>query len=358
MKVFRQQGFTIVELMVAATLGLLIVAGAISMLISNKRIYTEQDELGRLQENARFAMDMLIRDIRMAGHTGCNGDVASVENNITGAGVVTSLYSFTPVEGAEGANNWQPSNSTQDVAGMLAGSDSITVRYLADTDIYTMTPAMSAGTSQIFTSGGSGIALGDVLAIADCTSADIVVATNIGLTGAVGCSSTGPTDGACLDTVTHAAGVVVGALPGNAVAALSRNYDASSTIFRYVTNRYFVANDAAGNPVLNRRSSEVNPVNPEEVIEGVENMQILYGEDTAGNDQIADTYVTAAAVADWDNVVSVRVSLLMRSVEEYGPDQDNATYDLLGTIIDPVDDRRRRRVFTATIQLRNRIASS
>ncbi|HJP37460.1 MAG TPA: PilW family protein, partial [Gammaproteobacteria bacterium] len=111
-------------------------------------------------------------------------------------------------------------------------------------------------------------------------------------------------------------------------------------------------------PVLNRRSSEVNPVNPEEVIEGVENMQILYGEDTAGNDQIADTYVTAAAVADWDNVVSVRVSLLMRSVEEYGPDQDNATYDLLGTIIDPVDDRRRRRVFTATIQLRNRIASS
>ena len=52
----RQQGFTIVELMVAATLGLLILAGAISMFISNKRIYTEQDEMGRLQENARFAM--------------------------------------------------------------------------------------------------------------------------------------------------------------------------------------------------------------------------------------------------------------------------------------------------------------
>jgi type IV pilus assembly protein PilW len=91
------------------------------------------------------------------------------------------------------------------------------------------------------------------------------------------------------------------------------------------------------------------------MIEGVENMQILFGEDTAGADTIADTYVDAATVTNWDNVVSVRIALLMRTVEEdFSTELNTNTYDLLGTNFDPVDDHRRRRVFTNTIQIRNR----
>ena len=350
-KMPKQQGFTIVELMVGAILGLLILAGAISMFISNKRIYTEQDEMGRLQENARFAMEMLIRDIRMAGHTGCNDDAATVTNHINGSGVLTSIHAFTAIEGSEQGGAWQPSGSLDN----RGTSDGIALRYLAHSEADAMQPAMSVADTEVYTSGGSGYEIGDRVAIADCNRADVFVVTGTTQVGAAGCTASGPTDVACMDELAHAAGVApVGAAPGNATSTLSKTYASDASILTYVTNRYYVDNDN-GNPVLFRRAGE-DVATP--LIEGVENLQVLYGEDTAGNDQIADTYVTAAAVVDWDNVVSVRIAMLLRSVDEYGADTDQRTYNLLGTAIGPMNDRHRRRVFSTTIQIRNRISSS
>ena len=62
-------------------LGTLLILGATSMFIANKRVYKEVDFQGRLAENARFGMEMMLRDLRMAGFRGCavNQDV---ENNL------------------------------------------------------------------------------------------------------------------------------------------------------------------------------------------------------------------------------------------------------------------------------------
>jgi len=91
------------------------------------------------------------------------------------------------------------------------------------------------------------------------------------------------------------------------------------------------------------------------LIEGVENMQILYGEDTDG-DSTVDVYRTATDVTAWPQVVAVRIGLLLRTIDEIpDADLDTATYNVNGTVIDPVDDRRLRRVFTTTISLRNRM---
>jgi type IV pilus assembly protein PilW len=57
---------------------------------------------------------------------------------------------------------------------------------------------------------------------------------------------------------------------------------------------------------------------------------------------------------DYEKVVSVRLMLLVRSANEVAASVNSNTYDLLGTVFDPVDDRRLRRVYTATITLRNR----
>ncbi len=358
MHVTPQKGFTIVELMVAASLGLLILTGAISMFVGNKRMYTEQDEMGRLQENARFAMDMLVRDIRMAGYAGCADNIDSVTNHVndapgaTSAPTATSLFAFTALEGSESKAAWLPSGSTEEVAAMIAGSDSITVRYLGPTEIYVMNPAMTPASAAIHISTGSGLEKGDIIAITDCSSADIVVMTSApSNTGCgAGGSSTGPTD-SCKSTFNHNTGDVTGAEPGNWLKDLSKTYASDAQILMFVTNRYYIGNDLAGNPVLHRLSG-VNPA--EEMIDGVENMQIVYGEDTTGSDQIADTYVNANAVSNWDDVVSVRIALLMRTVDEYGTETDTGTYNVLGTTINPVDDRRRRRIFTSTIQIRNR----
>ena len=77
----KQSGLTLIELLIAMFLGTLLILGATSMFIANKRVYKEVDFQGRLAENARFGMEMMIRDLRMAGFRGyaVNQDV---ENNL------------------------------------------------------------------------------------------------------------------------------------------------------------------------------------------------------------------------------------------------------------------------------------
>ncbi len=103
----------------------------------------------------------------------------------------------------------------------------------------------------------------------------------------------------------------------------------------------------------------------DEIAEGVETLQITYGEDTSG-DRVPDVYVTANGVGDWTNVVSVRAGLLFRTVDEYGGDIDDSRYAVNGATICPVGDpdppscdgyhavdRRQRRVFENAILMRN-----
>lgn len=71
-----QRGFSLVELMVAITVGLILTAAVSALFISNKQTYRTQDDLARLQENARFTLQLLSREIRMAGYK----DVDSIQS--------------------------------------------------------------------------------------------------------------------------------------------------------------------------------------------------------------------------------------------------------------------------------------
>jgi type IV pilus assembly protein PilW len=112
---------------------------------------------------------------------------------------------------------------------------------------------------------------------------------------------------------------------------------------------------ANGNPGLfRRRFPKGGAGDTQELIGGVENMQILYGEDT-NDDRVADLYVAADGVGDWARVVSLKVGLLMRTPVDARTDPDTATYAILGATVDPLDQRRVRRVVSWTIALRNRV---
>jgi type IV pilus assembly protein PilW len=88
-------------------------------------------------------------------------------------------------------------------------------------------------------------------------------------------------------------------------------------------------------------------------------MQVLYGEDSSG-DGVANQYRTADTVVDEQAIVSLRISLLLRTTNEISPDTNTLTHLLSGataaaaTTVDPFNDRRGRYVFNATIKLRNR----
>lgn len=73
----RLQGFTLTEIMVALVISSILMAGVLTIMSSSKRTYALQSELSELQENARFIMEELARDLRMAGYGGCSGPIST-----------------------------------------------------------------------------------------------------------------------------------------------------------------------------------------------------------------------------------------------------------------------------------------
>ena len=67
----NQRGFTLIELMVALGLGVFITAGLLQAYISSKQLSEMEKALSRIQETGRFAMDAIVKDVRMAGYQGC-----------------------------------------------------------------------------------------------------------------------------------------------------------------------------------------------------------------------------------------------------------------------------------------------
>lgn len=94
------------------------------------------------------------------------------------------------------------------------------------------------------------------------------------------------------------------------------------------------------------------------LIDGVENMQVLFGEDLNG-DNSADRYVTPNyAGINLNNIVSVRVALLLRSTDDINTRAQSNTYQLAGTPFTPALDRKIRKIFPFSVQLRNRAMPS
>jgi type IV pilus assembly protein PilW len=120
-------------------------------------------------------------------------------------------------------------------------------------------------------------------------------------------------------------------------------------------NKYYLANGANGRTSLfcDNTGTIVPATAAVELVPNVENMQVLFGEDTDA-DFAANRYVKATDVANLDNVVSVRLALLLSTNDFIATTLDTNTYTLLDAAYDPVDDRRVRRVYATTITLRNR----
>ena len=116
------------------------------------------------------------------------------------------------------------------------------------------------------------------------------------------------------------------------------------------TVTYSIANGASGEPSLFRTEFGTAL----ELVEGIEEMQILYGVDS-DNYQFANQYLSSNNVADFEDVVSIRVMLLVRSIDDFVAEAPQ-TYSFNGAQTTPAD-RRLRQVFTATVALRNRIGS-
>ena len=66
----QEQGLTLVELMVSILLGIFLSSGVVGVYLDSKRNYLAEEEMARIQENGRYTLSLLKRELMMAGFFG------------------------------------------------------------------------------------------------------------------------------------------------------------------------------------------------------------------------------------------------------------------------------------------------
>jgi type IV pilus assembly protein PilW len=355
----RQRGLSLIELMISITIGLIVMSALTYIFIGSRGAYRSNENLARVQETGRFALDYIGQDLRMVSFAGCHSRNLTAANTlvlarpaVTYTGVGDGLRGF---ENGAGWTNPNPgiARVRGDVLSVRRASGA-GVEISANTNVGAATVTLKNNCPRLRQS--------DLVVLASCERAVVFRITNVPATTCDG------TVGAV--TLEHrAAGAGVGGVDGNGNNGIvtgttsyqiadSLHVDTRAVVYRFDDISYFIGTNPAGRPGLYRVSSNGGT---EELEENVEDMDIYYGVDTSvPADGIADSYLRADAVADWSQVVSVRISLLV-----VGPDLATTTgtqsYILRDNNNDGTLDRenapdsRLRQVFTSTIALRNRV---
>jgi type IV pilus assembly protein PilW len=337
-----QRGLTLIELMVALVMGLVLLAGVVTVFIANKQTYRFQDALARLQENGRFAVTLLDRDIRRAGGFICGNlsiEQIEVRNNLNQnypyvwsfGEAVQGNDASTPTGTSFACSNWNPQ-----LDASICSNSAFTPKPLPGTDVLTLRAAWDTGIKVLKQPGGvPGGASLQVTPKAPLCESDVLLVTDCLNSGTVFQVSQLQVSSGHHSNVIHNTGAGQEA-PGNAKNGFHVNYAGRGQIVRPATRVYYVADTGRGIPALYRAefgggnsncsakgkgtagSWAGGEVYVEELVEGVEDFQVLYGLDTDGDGAVdVDGYRKASDIAtdEWRDVRSVRVALLLQSAD-------------------------------------------
>lgn len=377
MNISKADGLSLIELLISMVLGLTLATTVVQIYIGSNTAERDREARQRIQENGRFAMNYLSQEIRMGGYLGC---LSSLEGSRVNNILDTPPTTFQPHYGVQGweATGTNPdvvNNSVNNVAVVAtntaewsngeAGHVIPTFNAVPNSDIIRIwnasrtsglvTAITQGATPNIQSESGAGIVANDFLIISDCQQADFAQACVV--TAGAGSGTT--------STITLSTACNPGNIASSVISTVTSVTDPAEVMrlegtILYVGKR---GNAATNSPALFRRqlSTTGTVAAAEELIEGVESMQILYGINLDMDIRnTVNAYLPANLVTDFSKVISVRVSLLMQSVEDGSvPAPQIYTFD--GVSYDGGDgngalpvDNRVRRVFTNTISLRNR----
>jgi type IV pilus assembly protein PilW len=317
-----QSGLSLVELMVSILLGLILSAGIISVYLESKSNYLMDEQVARIQENGRFALGTLKRELNSAGFYAGNFDVLGSPPDPNAvvtdcAGTPWALAVDEPIDLiSDFSGGFTTINSTTltclpDSGDLVAGSDILSVKRTAGE------ATLKNGAYQ----GGAASAkanqwylrlqdYGDTFSWVYQTSTSF--GTDFGL-----------------DTKVD-------------------YWEMDSKIF-FIRN-FSVSGDSI--PTLCTSRLVGSGMDVECLVEGVEEMQIEFGIDSNG-DGVAERYEDNPTAAQLTEAVVARVYLLIRSLTEIVGYTNAKAYQLGQKPVVAKNDGYMRRVFTTTVQMRN-----
>lgn len=330
-----QRGFSLVELMIALVLGLIVSVAIFTLFVSTLKSNKTHDNLSRLQESARYALYQLQNDLRMTGYRSCLGrkgstaDVETAEDVNLISGIQYHNDFDQSIQGfhAQGSS-WTPAlDASISSASPTQDSDIITVRFATGQGTH-LSAIMANGTADIpILSNPDNLTTSDDLIIADCAQSTVFSPTSISAT-----------------TIAHSSAA-------NTSDNLGRAYSTDAVVMPIKTVTYFVApsQDVSNGSSLWRKT---NADAAEELADNIEQLKILYGEDTNG-DLAPDKYVTANQVADMKNVIAIKLMLLARTLDD-DLSASGQQYTFNGVKVSTPTDKYIRRVYNMTVTIRNR----
>lgn len=321
----KQGGVSLVESMIAMLLGIILLGGVLQVFASTRQSYRVHDAVSRMQESGRMALEIIARDVRMADFWGCLNDGSEVVNNLNNAGAGFIDFTAGGLDGIEGAGG---------------APDTLILRGGGGESAFTVRPPYGPQASaNIKISGGNDFEQHDIIIISDCSGGDIFQISNADPNGAgvlvhnTGAASPG----------NHNASNP--ACPGANAHCLSKIYGADASVITAEETVFSIGPGSEGQPALFRNGLEF--------LDGIEDLQIVYGEDSDGSG-VANYYVPADQVIDMADVISIRFAVVARSYDDNLTDGLTQNYSVLGNNV-VAGDSRLRQVYTSTVTIRNRL---
>jgi type IV pilus assembly protein PilW len=359
----QARGFSLVEMMVAITLGLLVTGALIATFVGVNSSSRTSAGVGAVGDGGRIALDLLQQAVRSAGFMACNTTARQVSLLATGPGPDPLNYDYTeplggyeavgtgpeaaapvviaepPVSASNDVTNWSTTGGGTLNAVLnnnaIAGSDVLVVQStLAGAPVTAVAPAGANQLTVVNSADAASFAAGQIAVVSDCVTSAVLQISAVA--------------GSTVDTVQtiparYAAGSQLG-VADTMVFYIGKGTDGDGALF---------ALDAQGTGAVPAPSAA------DELVPDIENMQVLYGISTSALPDV-NQWVTADQVAalgttgDFNSVVAVKIAVLAASAPGAVPAPAAAsTYTLLGTTVQAPPDTRMRKVFEITITARN-----
>lgn len=341
-----QQGFSLIELMIALLLGSFLLLGVTKVLEANMQSSRLQQSYGRIQESGRIAIEMLQRDIRNADYWGCPSELKLKENGGTisnnlenGSTDIQDLLAGGGINGVDNANG-----EVVATKAVKDGTDIIHLRGSESTPGLNIVKTPNTNAAALLVNGGTAIDVCTVLLVTNCKTGDLFQRTS----------------NAQANVINHNTGFSCPAssgATGNASKDFESKYGPDAKILKPWMTTYFIAESS--NFATDGSYSLWRSYNgaAQELVPGIEDLQILYGEDTIPTDQerVVGVYNNATDITNrlaWDNVINVRAYLTVAG-DTITLDNDYDLEDING-VDQTYTDKRLRKIFATTGNIRNR----
>ncbi|KTD40328.1 PilW family protein [Legionella parisiensis] len=346
----HQQGFSLIELMVASVIGLLLSYAMIQIYVTQTQIYKVTNSQALIQSTENAIANLVTPIIRSAGFVGC-GSLSTAMSQLNGGGSapIGSLNTNSSLLTGYNRNgttitinhgnpsndsnpgNWTPSLDSS-LAGNVQNTSDVLIVLGATPGSFPVSITAIDSSSDFFTvqsTSGMNLSAGQFAAISDCGKSSVFLVTNIAGT-----------------TISHGSGA---GQYENSSSTFSSNYQAGSQFIPLQQTAFFVgqgqgAQSALMRGILTGAGWTIQPLVP-----GVEVMKVQYG---IGANGTISQYVSADAVTNWAQVYAIRLGFLIAGQVASG-NLNTTQYNVLNTLVTVPNDNRLRHVYEINIALRN-----